>query len=403
MRMTDAFSPSELYVVLALAADHLVEDRPVVARYFGPERLKRHAKDRVGQGLEKIILETYRLEERVLKTFDDIAPFFRKTFFLSQIRSLRSLIELKDMKPCGLELFDAVVKILGFVPPPPYDAQKLISEKDAALRDCGCEDGALGGEAGRVTDNDIRKWIDYLTRCFVRDMVPHLYRCRDFAAFIDRPTVRLARFGRGDSLSHHIYEGRSKTDIRLSTDHYKNNHDAIKTLMHELCPGRHIYCLYREMLYGLGLLGEEATIDLIHSSETPISEGIADTAFYYLDSINPQFKSHARICTIKDQFRKKILYNVWHGRFLEQNMSEGQARICLIRDCGFDEGSVVTWLKFLSDWRIYYPSFPMGIDRLSCFTGENKEDLFYFYIPKSIRVMDKLDEHLKNEDRFKFR
>lgn len=395
----EALSPAEQYVVLALAAEELVTDHSVVFTFFGPPAFKVRAKAWVKQGLEAVLGELGRLEGSSLVEIDDAPPFFRRTYLRSQIRALRALLEIGEIKLSGAPLADAVVRVLGLSPPPPYDLEKIRPQEREVFTRHGYTSYADFQKrrdplpTPPITDALLRKWIRELEDCFVRDLAPFMLHGAEFVKAIGRSRVKIAAPEEGHPPDSYVYHGGWRGTMCLGHDFRQTRLTAMRTIMHELCPGHHMYYLYRDLLYRLGLLGVEATVDLIYSSETPLSEGVAETGLYYLRTLEPTLLGQVQVAAAHEHFSKKVLYNVWHGIYIAETMSREDARAYLVHDGGFENEKVDTWLAFIDGWRIYYPAYPVGTGRIqSQLTGDPARDLLHLYLPKSLPVLDALEE-----------
>jgi hypothetical protein len=391
-------SISERYVVLALAADKLYKDRAVVFTFFGHPHFKKISAEWTKRGHEGIIDELNLLEEDATKNMEDDPPFFRRTYLVSQIRSLRALLETGEMKLNGDLLTKAVASVLGFTPPPPYDVCQIRSELQSVLGKYGyAHYGEFKAEADKlaparkVSDGIVKEWIGYLMRCFKDDIGSQLFCGEELSEKLSASVVKLARYKDGYPSCYYAYRGKGRGHIYLSGNHRSDDLTALRTLIHELCPGHHVYYLYRELLFSLGHLGAEATIDLVYSSETPISEGIAETALFYLSSLDPVMKKNIEIATAREHFCKKLLYNVWHDLYVECKTTDAEAKSYLADVGGFDHAKTGSWIEFLDNWRIYYPSYPVGTERMKQYIKADPNNIFYLYLPRSLPVLDKFE------------
>ncbi len=364
-------TPSEKYITLALAADKLLPDRPVVFHFYGPPCLSAHANAWVKKGLESVILALYEVEAEA-STLSDAPPLFRRTYLSSLVRSLRGLIEIGDFRPTGKLLSDAVFNVMGFAPPQPFNIDKINIEKEAS------------SPLPPLTDKDLRRLMDEMFTCFKQDILPNIFYGDEFMAFLKSSKVRIARPKPDHPPCYYKYHGLGQGSFSLSENHRKNTISAIRTIMHELCPGHHIYYLYREMLFRWGLLGEETTLDLVYSAETPVAEGIAEVAPFFIKSMPQDLLCRIEKANDAEHRCKKALYNVWYHRYIDMSMDEKKA-IEYLKDVGnFEFQQIDTWLKFIDDWRIYYPSYPVGTEMVKRHTG-----MEYFYLPRTLQTLEK--------------
>lgn len=389
--------PDEQYVALALAADHLTPSHAIVFSFFGPRTLRSYAREWEKRGMEAVIAELDRLEASPLSAVEETPPFFRRTYLRSQITSLKALLEIDGIKISGEKLADAVRRVLGLVPPPPYDLEGIRAEEARILGQLGYASYAdfqtRRGEPApaRISDRQLRRWITELEDAFLSDIAPHMLLNDAMAEALDRSHIRIRAPAEGEPPDYYVYHGRWRGTMGMGEDYRRTRLAAMRTIMHELCPGHHISSLYREALYDLGLLGAEATVELIYSSETPLAEGVAETALFFLSSLDNRFLDHVRAATAREHFSKKILYNAWHGLYVSQTMAPEGARALLVGAGGFEGEKIDRWLAFIDGWRVYYPAYPVGTERIKAIlTGDPAEDLRHLYTPKSLPSLEVL-------------
>lgn len=375
----------------------VIKDRPVVFHYYGPSNLKKTAKKLAKSGKKFLIEELNNLEARLKGETKDSHPFFRKTYLISQVRSLRGMLELNGTKLSGIDLLEGIAAVLGIVPPFPYDIKELRSEEQIVLKKYGYDsykEFQIEQDKkswGTVTDDEIKDLIDQLKNISIKDVLPNLFLSADFEKFLDSSNVTLARPKKGYPPCYYLYKGKGLAEVSLSKDHKKRKLTAVRTLMHEVYPGHHLYYLYREALSGLGLMGDETMLDLVYSAETPMSEGVAEIMPYYLESFEEGIRRPLEITTAHEHFCKKALYNVWYYKFVNQIMS-GEAAKAYLHECGFDNEQVDTWLNFIDEWRLYYPSYPVGTESVRKYLKNTGDGLTYLYLPKTFSVLEKLQQ-----------
>ena len=283
---------SEKFVTLALAAEEILEDQAVVFHYFGPANLKKLARLLKKEKIEKIISELKALEKETL--------VLRKNYLASQVHSLRSFLEYVGLKPEGEALLQAVRDVIGIEPPRPYNVGELSHELNQVLLRYGYQSykefqEELKLSKSPVSDFELGKMALRLKGFTKADIVPKLLYGKKLLPRLDGSKITFGFGEKGCPACHYVYEGSYNARICLSDHHRRNKLTALQTLMHELYPGHHLYYLYREMLFEEGLLGEEATIDLLYSAETALNEGIAETAFRFISSFEPEEKAYIEI------------------------------------------------------------------------------------------------------------
>lgn len=406
MHKFDDLSISEKYIVLALAADEIAEDQSIVFHYFGPKDLCVYVGAWKEKGAQAIGEELRKLEGSIPDNINDAPPLFRRSFLTSQIRSLRGLLEFGTKKLTGEALIRAVKSTLAIDPPPPYNINDIKKEERSILSHYHYNSYSEfkkereAGPKGDVSDKALMDWIDRLKASCKADIVPHLYRGEALSPILDSSEVRLARPDEGYPPCYYVYNGGGRGTISLTDDHHKKDGlTALRTLIHEIYPGHHFYYLYREMLYKCNLLAEEATIDLLYSAETPVNEGVAETAFLFLGSLGDEVRRDVEVATAREHYCKKVLYNVWYDLFVEQKMSRVEAVQYLRDEGGFEPGEdVERWINFVDDWRLYYPSYPLGTAAMRRYIEESlKGGLRYLYLPKPISVLERLIKFNKED------
>lgn len=402
----NGLSASEKYVVLALAANEAVESQPVVFHYFGPDHFSDHIDRWKEAGVEAIIDELSHLENSIPDTIRDVAPVYRRTYLLSQIRSLKGLLLYGEKKLVGDELKNAVEETLGMKLRKPYNMKSIRAEEDAVFTKHGVKtyssfkSDRSSRETKNITEADLMDSIRQLKSFCRTDILPYLFRGDVFAAHFEASEVKVAKPDDGYPPCYYVYNGEGRGTISLTDDHHKKNDlIATRTLLHELMPGHHLYYLYREMLYKLGLLDEEATIDLLYSAETPVNEGIAETALFCLDSMPDDMRRDVEIATAHEHFCKRSLYNVWYHRYILQDMTAEEAVQFLKDETVFEPNeNIERWLDFVDSWRLYYPSYPLGTDAVKDYLRRNPKDgLKYLYLPKTVALLDQWGEGANKE------
>lgn len=387
--MLNKLSLPEQYVVLAFAVDQLLEDQSIIFNYFGPKELPQQAKAIKHFSIADIITQLKQLEKN-LTAIEDEAPLFRRTYLRSQIRSLRGLLEYRHQKPTGTVLIKAIKNILEIDIIPPYDVDQEKQFLQTMLNQYGYDSyqsfqktqTLLAKEPATI--NTIKSWIKKLKTFTQSDILPNIYHGNELQDFFEQSNIKIEHPRKGYPPCYYIYHGQGQATACFSKDHRKNELTMIASLLHELYPGHHLYYLYREKLFQLGILGVEYTLDLLYSSETALNEGIAETAPTYLVSLPEEIKPLIKIALAREHFCKKLLYNVWYWHFVTESMSQQEASNWLVVHGDFEPEKARYWLDFLGDWRIYYPSYPIGTD----LTQQAK--LFFLYLPKSISVLKKI-------------
>ncbi len=367
---------SERFVVLALAAEMVLKEQPVVFYYFGPARLKRLATSLKGERISTIIDELRELE----------SGSARLDFLSAQIRSLRAYLKYSHLELTGEALLSAVKEVTDVDAPPPYDLNAPRRELGRALTEAGSRNIAefkkmVSQKYRLVSDPEIQKFVVELKNYCKKDIIPKVMLGDKMVELLDNSQIDLSNAKKGYPPCYYIYKGNGRAEISLSKDHKKNGLTVVQTLLHELYPGHHFYYLYRELLYNEGLLGEEATIDLLYSSETAINEGIAENAYKFLHSMNAGLYADVKAGILRDQFCKMALYNVWYLMFVARNMTMQGARRYLAEQAEIPVSKMIPLLELIDQWRLYYPAYPVGKEMV-----KNKR-LYDLYLPRPLSVI----------------
>lgn len=397
-------SISQKYVVLALAADAYLKEQSVVFHYFGPNKLKNYAKDLKKSGLKELVSDLHDLESEAALEMADSYPLFKRTYLISMIRSIRGLLAFGGSNLSGEPLLAAVSTVLGMNPPFPYDLNALQNELSSALGSHGYSSydefkldmkAVTSCNSFELSDEYIDNLIGLLKDECIEKILPELFCGRRLIPVLKASKIKIVGEKKGQPECYYRYNGKGCGEIYLSPHHRKNRLAAIRTIMHELLPGHHLYGLYREMLHDLGYLGEESTIDLLYSAETPVNEGIAEIApLFLMESFDAETRRMLEVMTSMEHYCKKLLYNVWYHRFVEQKMSEDEAASYIRRVGNVDDEKIDSWLKFVDEWRLYYPSYPVGITSIKkCVETASVKSLSNLYLPRTVSSILKMEDH----------
>jgi len=391
-----SLSVAQKYIVLALAADALIEQRAVVFHYFGPNHLKNIAQTITAKGKTWIVEKLKELESDFPAEIIDSPPIYRRSYLLSQIRSLRGFLEYDNVALVGKDLADAVEVVLGISPPQKYDLETIKAENQAVFSQHGrCyNDFVREHRSNRyrpISAREINQLIEQLKTHCAADIVPRLYLGDSMQEVLAQSKVSSTSPKNGYPPCYYIYRGKGRGTVFLSDGHRRDKVSALRSLLHELYPGHHFYYLYRELLLKLGYLGDEATIDLLYGAETPVNEGIAESALLFLNSLDPELRQEVEIGNSANIFYKKLLYNVWYGLYLSQDMNKADAVKYLQAQGDTSEEALEMWLNFIDEWRLYYPAYPVGTALVREYIAKNEvEGLRNLYLPKPLSVVQKL-------------
>lgn len=390
-KIFSGLSLAQKYVVLALATDFLLKSkRPVVFQYLGKKELQERAKEflKINSKKKSLINALHILEEET-SILEDAFPFFHRTYLISQIHSLIGTLEFTTKKLIGDNLKEAVKYIIGVDEIKPYNLDNIYCEYNSMIKKYNYrnynefKEKCTTIQNTKISLSKIKKIASSLQEAIKTDILPNIFYGEKLKTYLDKSHVNFVEPKKSYPPCYYMYDGNYSATISLSGEHRKNELNVIRTLLHELYPGHHLYYLYREMLYKFGMLSDEATIDLFYSAETPINEGIAETALFYLKSLDQDFYRAMEISTAREHFGKKILFNVWYYYFIAETITKNEVIKYLMTHAEFTKDKAKQWFSFISEWRVYYPSYPIGTDLVK------RENLHYLYIPKSIPVLRK--------------
>lgn len=392
------------FVSIALAANELNPDTPVVFHYFGPSVQEKIKLRWVRLGTEAMCEELALLENRAIHELEDHSPYCRRSYLSSQIRALRAFLKYGGSSPKGDTLIEAVNMLLGFEPPRPYELTVQRKLHENILRQFGCGDhDEFKVKYDRtdipISDETIREIIEKLIVCVKKDVIPRINGGEKIEKLMDPTRICITSPKEGYPPCYYVYRGNGYADIALSGQHRRSKWSALRTLMHELYPGHHLYYLCRETLYKEGHLGVEATIDLMYSAETAPNEGIAETGYRTLLSLDEESLMHATVGITREHLFKQALYNVWYETYVNECFSRDDGAAYLKTETGLSESDSGKWLDFIDEWRLYYPAYPVGTEVL-----RNYAELFpetfveYLYHPKPISSFRKVIDHAKRKE-----
>jgi hypothetical protein len=388
----EKLSVSQKFVVLALAAEKILKDQPVVFYYFGPRSLKKRATDLGGEKIAAIIDELQNLEEETC-LLDDSSPLFRRSYLRSQIRSLWAFLRYSGLKLTGETLTSAVSEVIGVSAVKPYNLTEPKNKLRQLLSDIGYSDydqfkkkRAKG--SGVVKDSEIRGDIKLLKDCCKRDIVPNILFGDRLIKKLRCSKVEISKPKKGYPSCYYIYRGHGLADMRLSGQHRYDRISVVQSLMHEIYPGHHFFYLYRELLFELGFLGEEATIDLLYSAETPLNEGIAEAAYAYMESLDAELLKYIKVAMFREQFCKKALYNVWYRMYVDGDFNQSKARDYLSSEGCIESEKIKGLMEMIDNWRVYYPAYTIGREVVSNYLDNmGKKGLYHLYLPKPLSIL----------------
>ncbi|MBI2342650.1 MAG: hypothetical protein HYU98_07975 [Deltaproteobacteria bacterium] len=388
----EKLSVSQKFVVLALAAEKILKDQPVVFYYFGPRSLKKRAADLEGEKIASVIDELRNLEEETC-LLDDSSPLFRRSYLRSQIKSLWAFLRYSGLKLTGETLTSAVNEVIGVSVVKPYDLNEAKNKLRKLLSGIGYssyeqfkKERAKG--SGVVKDSEIRRDIKLLKDCCENDIVPNILFGDRLVKKLRSSKVDISKPKKGYPSCYYIYRGHGLADMRLSGQHRYDKISVVQSLMHELYPGHHFFYVYRELLFEMGFLGEEATIDLLYSAETPLNEGIAEAAYAYLESLDAELLKYIKVAMFREQFCKKVLYNVWYRMYVDGDFDRANGCDYLMSEGFIENEKIKGLMEMIDNWRVYYPAYTIGREIVSNYLDDTgKKGLYHLYLPKPLSIL----------------
>lgn len=404
--MKARFTISRRFVILALAADKISDKKTIVFKYNGHDKLKRYAETISARGINYLLKEINVLESDVKTSVSDMFPYFRQSYLLSQIRSLRKLIQIGNREMYGRDLFDACSDIIGVKPIKPFNIGsikrplKLVLDKYGYNSYEEYEREKIATDRP-VTRQKVREKISEMLKMCCRDVLPLIAHGSDLTNMIRSSKVRLESPKKGYPPCYFIYSGRGRATICLSKYHLSSESVAIRTIMHELFPGHLLTALYRDLLAKIRLIGNEAELDLLCSAETPIIEGVAEYAPRFIRMSNSKMQMCVEIENEWDHFCKKVMYNAWYSLFIEGNISRREAINYIINETGIKLQKAMKLVDFIDAWRIYFPSYPLGIDIVERHIRRQlKGSVAYLYLPRTAKTLSLFERHCRNSNAF---
>ena len=254
------------YILLGLRLDQLAPG--VVDAYYGPAELKARVDLEQVPAAERLRADAAALIERVDREVDDET---RRGWLTAQAVALEAGARALGGDP--LPYLEHVERAMGFAP----------KRLDDGLFDAAADviDGLLPGpgsldERLRAWDRSLEVPNDRLPE--VVDWLQSTFRARAARDFglPEREGVTVSFVRDQPWSAYNWYDGGRRSRIDVNLDLPVRAPSLIPTIAHETYPGHHLEQAWKEadLVDGAGRL--EASILLINTPESPISEGLAD-------------------------------------------------------------------------------------------------------------------------------
>ena len=260
------------YILLGLRLDQHIPG--LVDAYYGPADLKAQVDLEQRRPPGSLAADAAALAERVDREVDEPD---RTAWLSAQLVALEALA--RALSGEALPYTDLVERCMGFAPTRRDDAR--FHEAAAAIEALLPGPGTLHDRL-EAWDRSIEVPVDRLQEVAAW-LVGHFRAAADRAfALPDREGLRISLVRNQPWGAYNWYDGGRRSRIDINTDLPVHAPALIHTVAHETFPGHHLEHAWKEadLVDGRGRL--EASILLINTPESPISEGLADVGVSFV-------------------------------------------------------------------------------------------------------------------------
>jgi hypothetical protein len=254
------------YILLGLRLDQHI--RGLVDAYYGPADLKARVDMEQPRAPALLASDAAALAERADR---EVTEPDRKAWFSAQLVALEALARVISGE--ALPYTELVERCMGFAPSRRVDA--VFDEAATAIDALLPGPGSLAFRLA-AWDRSLEIPVDRLDE--VAAWLVGRFRATADAAFglPAREDVRISLVRNQPWSAYNWYDGGRRSRIDINTDLPVHGPALIATAAHETYPGHHLEHAWKEadLVDGLGRL--EASILLVNTHESPISEGLAD-------------------------------------------------------------------------------------------------------------------------------
>lgn len=160
---------------------------------------------------------------------------------------------------------------------------------------------------------------------------------------------------------HYYYKGYESV-VKINKNNSFNKQEAFFLAAHEIFPGHHTEAIVKEYYYRKGELGLSATINVLSSPFSLISEGIADYGYYFFGkeyTVNQKI-THGFRRLIKT-VRHKLAIQIIIGEITTEEGINLLSEITGVSEKGAEKS-----IRFATEkWRLYFPCYYMGYQTVS--------------------------------------
>jgi hypothetical protein len=306
------------------------------------------------------------------------------------------MLRYGDLQLSGSALANAVEQTFDIVPTIPFNLDVSREREETLLKHFGFssfkafEKDVLDRYAKASSIGDANRWTEELRSVVKQDIVPHLFCADEIGKALATSHVKIQRPKQERSINH-IYIGHGDSLILMTNQHLKSKMITYKNILHEIYPGKHFYYVCRDTIYQTELMGEEISIDLAYSAERPINEGITEIGLFLLNSLNDELKRDLQISMTHEQLEKEILYNGWYRHYVSEEISHDELVAYIRKGTAWDEAKIVTTINTIDIERVYYPLYPLGLERVRNYLKKvGALGISALYIPKTASILQSL-------------
>ena len=181
--------------------------------------------------------------------------------------------------------------------------------------------------------------------------------------------------------AYHFYRGGYQSIITINSSRKLNRHSRGLLLCHEALPGHHLEAVIREKFYRDGHLDSIATLNLLCSERSLMSEGWGDYGIHFMEHL---FDEEAILGFLDKKLSTDIVHNTALA-MIRGEIDEASAIETIMQGAGSDRDRAIASLRFTREWFLYFPVYSIGYDLVREYlTGHDPLCLKFLYLADSL-------------------
>ena len=357
---------SEDYIKLAFAVDNLLGKGSVVDAYYGDSSFSSPLPNLTS---DELITELEELRTRLLADVSDTALNIRKLFLEKQLLSLATLIRLRT-RSLTLSYSDCIKLLLDteLIPASKIKVENRLHNLTRLLHQL-----SLKGDLREMVNNWERSGtteIDRYVYALEEAMPKYLLETSnkvvrpilgsEFTEWLLKQNSLIFEVKETNESwsAYNYYEKGFKGHIVFNKTAELNIFNIPIFITHEAYPGHHTNALVRESLYSIGKLGPEATLHLLCTPESLISEGIAEYGYHLLNNQNKD-DINLSIAIELDRLRTETQYLAAIQLYVREDPEDKVKQFMAEKGLMMQE-RLERSFRFLQEWKYYVPSYVLG-------------------------------------------